>query len=90
MAYTAIKSGPVSSYTALSTIQMPDNDKLLYLLYPFQYPLFQKMYFSTGRRSEAVTADTGLFSWFEDELFPNTTPQFRMDAIRIIHVISNL
>jgi hypothetical protein len=73
MAYTTIKSGPVSSYTALAAIQMPDNDKLLYLLYPFQYPLFQKMYFSTGRRAEAVVADTGLFSWFEDELFPNTT-----------------
>ena len=73
MAYTDIKSGPVSSYTALAAIQMPDNDKLLYLLYPFQYPLFQKMYFSTGRRSEAVIADTGLFSWFEDELYPNTT-----------------
>ena len=73
MAYTDIKSGPVSSYTALAAIQMPDNDKLLYLLYPFQYPLFQKMYFSTGRRAEAVVADTGLFSWFCDELYPNTT-----------------
>lgn len=73
MAYTQTVSGPVSSYNALAAIQMPDNDKLLYLLYPFQYPLFQKMYFSTGRRSQAVINDKGLFSWFEDELFPNTT-----------------
>ena len=73
MAYTTIKSGVQSSVTALSANQMPDNDKLLYLLYPFQYPLFQKMYFSTGRKAEAVYSDTGLFSWFEDELFPNTT-----------------
>jgi hypothetical protein len=27
---------------------------------------------------------------FVNELFPNTTPQFRMDAVRIIHTISNL
>ena len=73
MAYTAVVSGPQSSYNALAAIQMPDNDKLLYLLYPFQYPLFQKMYFSTGRRAEAVINDKGLFSWFEDELYPNTT-----------------
>ena len=73
MAYTTIKSGPQSSVSALAANQMPDNDRLLYLLYPFQYPLFQKMYFSTGRKSEAVINDKGLFSWFEDELFPNTT-----------------
>uniref|UniRef100_A0A6H1ZNZ8 Putative structural protein n=1 Tax=viral metagenome TaxID=1070528 RepID=A0A6H1ZNZ8_9ZZZZ len=73
MAYTTIKSGPQSSVTALSANQMPDNDKLLYLLYPFQYPLFQKMYFSTGRKAVPVINDQGLFNWFEDELFPNTT-----------------
>jgi len=73
MSYTTIESGPQSSYSALAAIQMPDNDKLLYLLYPMQYPLFQKMYFSTGRRAEPVIKDTGLFSWFEDELFPNYT-----------------
>ena len=73
MAYTTTKSGPQSSYTALAANQMPDNDKLLYLLYPFQYPLFQKMYFSTGRKAEAVINDKGLFNWFEDEPFPNTT-----------------
>jgi len=73
MAFTGIQSGPVSSYNALAAAQMPDNDKILYLLYPFQYPLFQKMYFSSGRRTEAVTNDKGLFNWFEDELFPNFT-----------------
>ena len=73
MAYTGLKTGPISSYTALAANQMPYNDRLLYLLYPFQYPLFQKMYFSSGRRAEAVTNDKGLFSWFEDELYPNTT-----------------
>ena len=62
--------GNQSSVNALAANQMPENDKLLYLLYPFQYPLFQKMYFSTGRKAEPVYNDAGLFSWFTDELFP--------------------
>lgn len=73
MAYTQTVSGPQSSYNVLAANQMPDNDKILYLLYPAQFPLFQKVYFSTGRRAEAVTNDKGLFSWFEDELYPNYT-----------------
>lgn len=73
MAYTQTVSGPQSSYNVLAANQMPDNDKILYLLYPAQFPLFQKLYFSTGRRAEAVTNDKGLFSWFEDELYPNYT-----------------
>ena len=66
-------SGNQSSVNALAANQMPDNDKLLYLIYPMQYPLFQKMYFSTGRKSVPVVNDQGLFSWFEDELYPNYT-----------------
>lgn len=63
-------AGNQSSVNALAANQMPENDRLLYLLYPFQYPLFQKMYFSTGRRAEPVYNDQGLFSWFTDELYP--------------------
>lgn len=69
--YGGLTSGPQSSVNAPAANQMPDNDKLLYLLYPFQYPLFQKMYFSTGHRAKPVVNDKGLFSWFEDELYPN-------------------
>lgn len=62
--------GNQSSVNALAANQMPENDRLLYLLYPFQYPLFQKMYFSTGRRAEPVYNDKGLFNWYTDELYP--------------------
>lgn len=67
---TTVIAGPLSSSNVLSTNQMPDNDKLLYLLKPYQTPLMQKLYFSQ-RQSEAVTDATGLFSWFEDVLYPH-------------------
>src|ERR1035437_7688172 len=73
MAYTTIESGPVSSVNALAANQMPDNDRVLYLLEPYQFPLFQKLYFSEGHKAKPVKNDRGLFSWFEDELYPRFT-----------------
>ena len=73
MAYSAIETGPVSSINALTANQMPDNDRVLYLLEPYQYPLFQKLYFSEGHKAKPVVNDRGLFSWFEDELYPRFT-----------------
>ena len=73
MAYTTIESGAISSISALAANQMPDNDRVLYLLEPYQYPLFQKLYFSEGHKAKPVVNDRGLFSWFEDELYPRFT-----------------
>lgn len=63
-------SGVQSSLNVESTEQMPDNDRLLYFIYRHQFPLFQKMYFSTGKASKPVVNSSGLFNWWEDELFP--------------------
>ena len=60
----------MDSNVVLDTNQMPDNDALLYLLKPYQSQLFQKLYFSE-RPSEEVTDAKGLFSYFEDELYPH-------------------
>ena len=65
-----IITGPLESSSVLSANQMPDNDRMLYLLKPYQSQFFQKLYFS-DRRSKAVTDSTGKFSYFEDELYPH-------------------
>jgi len=51
---------------------MPDVDKMLYLLKPYQTPLFQK-YFFDSKGSAKVINENGKFSWFEDEYYPHTT-----------------
>ena len=66
-------NGVQSSVNVETTEQMPDNDKLLYFLYRHQFPLFQKMYFSTGKASKPVVNSSGLFNWWEDELYPCST-----------------
>ena|ERR1017187_3940181 len=73
MAYTTVESGPISSVSSLAANQMTDNDRVLYLLEPYQYPLFQKLYFSEGHKAKPVVNDRGLFNWFEDELYPRFT-----------------
>ena len=67
-----IITGALASDVVLDANQMPDNDALLYLLKPYQSQLFQKLYFSE-RPSEEVTDAKGLFSWFEDQLYPYQT-----------------
>jgi hypothetical protein len=68
-----LNNGVQSSLDVLSTEQMPDNDRLLYLLYRHQFPLFQKMYFSTGKASKPVVNSAGIYYWHEDELYPSST-----------------
>jgi len=70
----SLLSGAVqTSLSVESTEQMPDNDRILYFLYRHQFPLFQKMYFSTGKASKPVVNSAGLFNWWEDELYPSST-----------------
>lgn len=63
-------AGPLESTAVLAANQMPDNDKMLYLLKPYQSQFFQKLYFS-DRKSKEVYDSTGKFSYFEDELYPH-------------------
>lgn len=69
----SVQSGPQSSYNSLAANQMPDNDKLLYLIKPYQTVMFQKLYFSKGVGSEQVINENGKFSVFEDEYVPHQT-----------------
>jgi hypothetical protein len=62
-------TGALASNVVLSANQMPDDDALLYLIKPYRSQFFQKLYFSE-RPSEEVTDATGLFSYFEDQLYP--------------------
>lgn len=72
MAYTNTTQGVQTSYTELAANQMPDVDKVLYLLEPYQTPLFTK-YFFQNKPSDAVINGNAKFSWFEDEYFPYIT-----------------
>lgn len=67
---TTILTGALNSGNVLAANQMPDNDRYLYLLEPYQSQFFQKLYFSQ-RPSKEVTDSTGKFSYFEDELYPH-------------------
>lgn len=74
MAYTGVVSGAVSSVNALAANQMPDVDRVLYLLKPYQSPIFQWLYFSQGaNKAEKIINTNAKFSWFEDELYPYQT-----------------
>jgi len=72
MAYTTTVIGTQTTVNQLAANQMPDVDRFLYLLEPYQTPLMQSLYFSKNS-SEKVINENGKFSWFEDELFPHQT-----------------
>ena len=72
MAYESINSGVVSSSTMNAANAVPDVEKILYLLKPYQTPLLQFLWFS-GRKSKEVRSPFAKFSWFESELFPHQT-----------------
>jgi len=72
MAYTGTIIGTQTTVNQLAANQMPDVDRFLYLLEPYQTPLMQKLYFEKNK-SEKVINENGKFSWFEDELFPHQT-----------------
>lgn len=72
MAYTGVRSGAMTSVNSLAANQMPDVDKVLYQLKPYQTPIMQWLYFS-NKNAEVVINENGKFSWFEDELYPHQT-----------------
>lgn len=72
MAFTGVQS-EITSVTNLAANQMPDIDKYLYLLEPYQTPLLQHLYFNNSVRGEAVVDEKGYFQWFEDEYQPHQT-----------------
>ncbi|RMG43486.1 MAG: hypothetical protein D6732_00050 [Methanobacteriota archaeon] len=74
MAYTGVVSGEITSVNALAANQMPDVDRVLYLLKPYQTPIFNWLYFSQGaNKSEKIINSSAKFSWFEDEFYPHQT-----------------
>jgi len=68
-----IHTGPQSSYNQLAANQMPDIDRMLYLIKPYQTEMFQKLFFSQGKKQQAVTNQNGKFSVIEDEHVPHQT-----------------
>ena len=67
MAYESINSGVVSSSNMNSANAVPDVEKILYLLKPYQTPLLQYLWFS-GRKAKEVRSPFAKCSWFENEL----------------------
>ncbi len=72
MAYESINQGVVSSGTMNTANAVPDVEKILYLMKPYQTPLLQFLWFS-GRKSKEVRSPFAKFSWFESELYPHQT-----------------
>lgn len=68
-----VQTGPQSSYNQLAANQMPDIDRMLYLIKPYQTEMFQKLFFSQGRKQQAVKNQNGKFSVIEDEYVPHQT-----------------
>lgn len=73
MAYTSARVGAQTSIYSLAANQMPDNDKMLYLLKPYQTPLWQMTYFNQIAKPQVCINENGKFSWFEDEYYPYQT-----------------
>lgn len=61
-----VLTGVDSAASGVVANQMPDVDRVLFLLKPYQYPVFQWIYFSQGKKAQAVYNERGKFSWFED------------------------
>lgn len=74
MALTGYATGNMTQVTTLAAEQMPDIDRYLYLLEPYQTPILQWLYFSQGmNKAQVVTNADGYFQWFEDELVAHQT-----------------
>jgi hypothetical protein len=61
-----VLTGVDSAASGVAANQMPDVDRVLFLLKPYQYPIFQWIYFAQGKKAQAVTNEKGKFTWFED------------------------
>ena len=72
MAYDSLVSGVVSSSTMNSANAVPDVEKVLMLLEPYQTPFLQYLFFG-NRPAQKVVSPYAKFSWFESELFPHQT-----------------
>lgn len=69
MSYESINKGVVSSAQGNS---VPDIEKVLMVLKPYQTPLFQWLWFSNRKQKEVRNA-YAKFSWYENELLPHQT-----------------
>lgn len=65
--------GVQSSASAVAANQKPDIEKILFIRKPYQYPIFQWLYFALGQKAEVVRNQNGKFDWFEDDFFPHQT-----------------
>ena len=73
MAYTAPLQGLRTSSSYPANQLMPDVERMLMLLEPYQTPFLQWLMFSNVGNSKKVINKTGKFSWYEDEYFPYQT-----------------
>lgn len=69
MSYESINKGVVSSAQGNS---VPDIEKVLMVLKPYQTPLFQWLWFSNRKQKEVRNA-YAKFAWYENELLPHQT-----------------
>lgn len=69
MSYESINKGVVSSAQGNS---VPDIEKVLMVLKPYQTPLFQWLWFSNRKQKEVRNA-YAKFSWYENEMLPHQT-----------------
>lgn len=67
-----IISGVNNSANAVALNQLPDIEKVLVKMKPYQTPLLNLLWFS-GRPAKEVTSQLGKFEWFEKGYFPHQT-----------------
>ena len=73
LAFTAPLQGVRTSQSYPANQLMPDIERMLMLLEPYQTPFLQWLMFSNAGNSKKVINKTGKYSWFEDEFFPYQT-----------------
>lgn len=72
MAYDSVNQGVISSSLMNSANAVPEVEKVLQLLEPYQTPFLQYLFFGS-RKAKPVTSPFAKFSWFESELYPHQT-----------------
>lgn len=70
MAYNGISRGVRGTNTPNVLNQVPDIEKTLLILEPYQTPLLQHLWLQERQNKHVINAK-GKFSWFEDELVPH-------------------
>lgn len=69
----SIITGVNNSANAVAANQLPDNEKVLALVKPYQTPLLQLLFFSAVSKAKEVINQMGKFAWFEDAFMPHQT-----------------